>query len=83
MSKTRFSSEWLRERGLMIVDGKAVPVIKKPLKTAFDLLGEKDPKAPCLNLDKAVHTKKQTPKNHVSLRKLNDLTRLSKNSKKS
>lgn len=62
MSKTRFSSEWLRERGFAIVDGKAVPVIKKPLKTAFDLLGEKDPKALCLNLDKAVQPEKTKAK---------------------
>lgn len=58
MSKTRFSSEWLRERGLMIVDGKAVPVVKMPLKTAYDLLGEEEPKALLVNLPKAVQAEK-------------------------
>lgn len=79
MSKTRFSSEWLRERGFAIVDGKAVPVIKAPLNTAYDLIGEEEPKAPLVNLPKAVRPKKT---NAEKSRKLYKTQRLNQTEQK-
>lgn len=69
MSKTRFSSEWLRERGLMVMDGKAVPVVKTPLKTAYDLLGEDEPKAVLPNLVKPLPIQKPKSKKQRNTQK--------------